>query len=936
MKQLTLGFILSFVLAIGINLYAGDKDNDKAPLDPNIVYGKLDNGLTYYIRKNQLPPERAYMYLLVNAGAMNETSEQNGLAHFCEHMAFNGTENFPGTSLRKYLESHGMSFGGGFNAYTSQDKTVYMLNKIKTTNQNLMDSCYLIMHDWACGVNYETAEIENERGVIHEEWRVRGGASRRLRDRTNPVYYNDSRYAEHNVIGKLDVVDHCDPDLLRSFYKDWYRPDNQALVVIGDVDIEETKAKIEAMFGGIDKPKSPMAQVDYTVEENKGFKVGIATDEEESRVSIRLSIRHPKDTVENIGSLKESFVRNLYFKMMDARLSELTSKPNPPFIIGYSYYGGFSEYLDAFGAGVYPMQDKPLEGFEAMLTELERAKRYGFTSSELERAKVEMLSNSDKKFNNRDKRNSGKLVSPMMNHFYKHNQSPGLEYSYELKKEYLPQIKLEQVNALSDEFFKDDFGAIIFHAPVKEGIVIPTEDELLLVLDKVKGAEIDAYVDDVADAPLIGDVAKAGSVDDVNKIEVFNGESWKLSNGATVVFNYSDNKDDEILLSAYSAGGKSLYDDQEITSLGIIGIANQTSGVGEFSETQLDKKLAGKQVRLYSWIGDTEEEFTGNSSIKDFETLLQLVHLRFTAQREDEEAFNAYRQRLGSFLENRSLDPHTAFYDTLAIVGSNYSPRVRIQDKAFYDEADYERAMEIYKERMAGANDFTFIFTGNVDPEQMKPFIEKYIASLPSNNPVEKRVDNGVRPPAGKVVRRFTHEMKDPQGYSRIQYWGDMEHTRANDFNLDALSYILGMRFTDQVREEEGGTYGVSVRGNIQHKPKEIYKLFTHFSCDPERVDSLNQLIYTIINQFKEDGPTDEEINAAQKYFLKMKSEKLKDNKSLQQAAKTYLEYGYYIYDKAHYEDVVNSISKQSLLEIAQNVFGDNVMEIVMTSPATE
>jgi zinc protease len=936
MKRFTYGFLLAFVTLFTLNVYAGNKDDEKAPLDPEIIYGKLDNGFTYYIRKNQLPPERAYMYLLVNAGAMNESPEQNGLAHFCEHMAFNGTENYPGHDLRKYLESRGMSFGGGFNAYTAQDRTVYMLNQIPTTDQNLMDSCYLIMHDWASAVKYETSEIEKERGVIHEEWRVRGGANRRMRDATNPVYYNGSRYAEHNVIGKLDVIDHCDPELLRQFYQDWYRPDNEAIVVIGDVDIEATRAKIKAIFGGIEKPQKNMAEIDYSVQENQGYTAAVATDPEASRVTINLAIRQPKDTIKNIGSIKKSFVKDLYFEMFDARISELTSKPNPPFIIGYAYYSSFSEYLDAFNAGVYPMQDKPLEGFAAMLTELERVKRYGFTASELERAKIKMLSDSEKAYNNRDKQESRKLIGQIMNHYYNDYQATSIEYRHQLKNDYLTHITLDQVNTLSNNFFKDDFGGIVFHAPQKEGIVVPSEQDLIEVLNKVKKSELTAYVDDVASAPLIAELPQPGTIAKSEKISAFNGEKFTLSNGAKIVFNYSDNKDDEILLTAYSTGGKALYKDEDIPSLEIMSSAATFSGLGEFSKTQLDKKLSGKQVNLSAYINDNEEGFNGSSNVNDFETLLQLLHLRFTAPRIDEEGFNAYRQRLGSFLENRSLDPRTTFYDTLTVVGSNYNPRVKIEDKTFFDEADYSRAMEIYKERMAGANNFTFIFTGNVQAETMKPLIEQYIGSLPSFNVSEQAMDDGVRPPKGKVTRRFSREMKDPQGYSRIQYWGDMQYNLTNEFNMDALSYILRMRCVDQVREEEGGTYGVAVYGRITKDPKEIYSFLTHFNCDPEKVDTLNTIIYKLIDEFKAKGPTEEELTATKEYFLKMKNENLKDNKELQTAAKTYLEDGYYIYDNEHYEDIINKISKNSIQKMAQDVFGNNVMEVVMTPPITK
>ncbi len=911
-------------------------DDEKAPLDPSFVHGKLENGFTYYIRQNKLPEERAYMYLLVNAGSMNETIEQNGLAHFCEHMAFNGTEHYPEHSLKKYLESYGMSFGGGFNAYTSYDRTVYMLNKIPTTNKGLMDSCYLIMYDWASKVKYETIEINRERGVIHEEWRVRGGANRRLSDKTNPVYFNDSRYAKHNVIGDLDVIDNCDPELLRDFYKEWYRPDNQAIVVVGDVDIEETVEKIKSLFGSLEKPAAEMREIDFSVPENKGVKVAIATDPEARNTSIRFAIRHPKEKDQNIASIKEDMLRRVYFTMLSNRYNELATKPNPPYINGYSYYGGFSKDLMAMYAGVIPMQDKPLEGFNAVLLELERVKKYGFTQSEFDRAITNILSSYDKSYKDKDKRQSGSLGGTVFGHFLEGNQAPGLEFDYELANAFFPTITLNQVNELTPGFFKEDFQAIVLHAPEKEGVVVPSEDELLAVLNKVKNTEVEAYVDDVADVPLVPKEPKSGSQISSTYVPDFDGQVWKLSNGAKVVWKYTDNKDDQILLHGYSPGGSSLYKDEEMPSTAIIGSAIYFSGIGEFSQTQLKKQLTGKQMQLNPWVSDEEEGFSGNSSVKDFETMLQLLYLNFTMPRQDEEAFGGYIQRLNAYLKNRSADPNTTFSDSLQIINSNYNPRVRIQDLSFFEDADYSRAMEIYSERMQNANDFTFIFTGNVDTTTMKPLVEKYIGGISSGNRVEEAKDNGIRPPEGIVKKRFSRDMKEPKGYSYLQYWGYTDYTRTNDILMSALRYIVNIRCVEKVREDEGGTYGVNVSAYISKQPEGLYKFYTKFNCDPVRVDTLTQVIYGIIDEMTKSGPTDEEIQAAKEYFLKMKSENLKSNGVIQGAVKKYLKEGYYPYQKEYYEDQVEKISNESILTLAQQVFGDNILEIIMTPTPTE
>lgn len=915
---------------LSVCVFATKNENTKLPLDPKVKHGKLENGLTYYIRSNEIPKDRAMFFLLVKAGAMNETKEQNGLAHFCEHMAFNGTKHFPDKELLNYLESIGVSFGGGLNAFTNRHETCYTLNNIPTTKEGYVDSALMILSDWSAYVEYSDEEINKERGVIHEEWRTRGGANRRLSDQTNKVLFNDSKYAYHNVIGKLDVIDNCDPQLLRDFYHDWYRPDLQAVVVVGDIDEDEIKAKIEKHFGEIPKRTTPIKEVDYSVPENNETNVGIATDKEAMNVSISLYMKQKEKTDKDLQFVKDNILGSLYRTMLSNRYNELLTQSNPPFVSVYSGYRSYTKTNYAYSTFITAKADNPIGSFTNALTELERVKRHGFTKTELQRAKTQYLANAEKNYKERDKQKSSQIVWRYFSHFLSDNPTPGDEFNYKLVTKFVPEITLAQVNSLTETYFTNDNQSIIFHAPEKEGAVIPTEDELLLAYNGTKTAEILPYVDKVSTKPFIAEEPTPSLVTEAKEVPVFEGTEWTMANGAKVIWKHTDNKDDEIRMTAFSDGGSSLIATEDLPSSSMATTCFREGGLGELSKIDLKKHMTGKVVSVYPWIGGTSEGLSGNSSVKDFESMLQLTYMYFVSPRKDEEAYKGYVNRYSSFLENKKLEPRYTMMDSVNVICSNYSKRNTPVSTEYLEKADFEKSFAIATDRIKDASDFTFIFVGNVDKDEMKPLVEKYIGGIPDIDREETWKDWGVRAPEGICKKRFSRSMKLPRTTTHIRYHGEIDNSPANKFCVNALSYILRIRYVEKVREDEGGSYGVSVWGSINNKPEDLYQFRIQYDCNPDDVDKLNAIIYKEIEDMKANGPTEEEVNKAKEYFLKNKSERLKDNRFILSLVQNYYENGYYSYSKENYEDNIEKLNNESLKAMAGQLFGDDMVEIVM------
>ncbi len=900
------------------------------PLNPRVLYGKMENGLTYYIQKNTLPKERAMFYLVVNAGAIDEEDNQNGLAHFCEHMSFNGTKNFPDKNLLNYMEKNGLSFGGGLNAFTSTNLTCYTLNDVPTTKESLIDSSLIILHEWAANVSFSTDEINKERGVIHEEWRTRGGAGRRMSDSTNKVLYNHSKYSYRNVIGSLDVIDHFDPDLARKFYKDFYRPDLEAVIVVGDIDEAAIKSKIEKLFGAEPKRENPKVTPKIMVPDNKDLMIGSATDKEAQNIEMTLYTKFPDPPKKDLDYLKSNMLNSLYNSMFSERYSEMLQKENPPMRGAVSGFGGFTKHQSSYRISISALNNDPLRSLKAVMIENERVKRFGFTESELERAKKQALASYEKADKERDKIFSSSLVYGYVGHFVEEAPSPGVTYMNELAKSYLPTVTMAQINALPKKWMIDENRVMIIQGPEKEGIKLPTEQEIKNTLAEVRKMTIEPYKDKEIAARLITKELKGSPVIKEETVKDFQGTQFILKNGATVYFKPTDNKADEVMLQAFSNGGGSLISTEDIPSGSIAPAVNSFCGLGDFSSQDLKKYLAGKVARVNTSFSELEEMVSGSSNTADMETMLQMVYLLFTAPHHDDAAMKSVISRGKMSLQYRKSDPNSAFSDTLSRIMSNYNPRVRLMTPEFFDAIDINKAYAISADRFKDASDFTFVFVGNVDAQKMKPLIEKYIGSIPVINRKENWKDQKIQPKEGRTTREITVEMKDPKAVVYVHYFGKYPCVPENIEYLNAIEYILRMRFVETIREKEGGTYGVSVNGSLNSRPVNNYKISMNFTCAPEKADFLKGLLYQEIKNLKENGVTETELNKTKENFLKEASERLKSNSYIMDRVKNYIINGVYTPLPQYSTDIYNHLDANKIKKLANEMFKNDIVELVM------
>jgi zinc protease len=900
------------------------------PLNPDVLYGKLNNGLTYYIQKNSNPKERAMFYMVVNTGGIYEDENQNGLAHFCEHMAFNGTKNFPGKTLINYLESNGVAFGRGLNAGTSSATTTYTLNNLPVTKPSFVDSALLILREWASNVTYSTDEINKERGVIHEEWRTYGGATRRMNKTTNLVLYDGSKYANHDVIGDLNVIDNADPELLRKFYKDWYRPDNQAIIVVGDIDKERIRKSIEKLFSDIPKRENRMPDSKTLIKSNKELLYTMATDKEAQGVRITMYIKHPGPEKKDLDYYKQSLLGSLYTMMYSDRLNELLQKENPPMISGSSGYGSITKYQDAFITSVNALATDPVRSFKAGLIENERINRYGFTETELTRAKNRILVQTEQAFNEKDKQQSMNIVYEYVSNFNNHSPAPGIEFRYNFAKTFLPTVTLEQVNSLAKKWMTDENRVLVVTGPDKEGVVIPTEADLRKAVEEVRTSDIAPYVDRVVASSLISEDLKGSEIIKEEHIKDFDGTKLTLANGAIVWLKSTDNMKDQIIMQAFSNGGYSVVPTEDMPSAIYISTARSMCGLDKFSQQELRRMLTGKTANANATMTELEEMIIGNSSKKDFETMLQLTYLQFKPSRKDDVVMNSTRQRNLAMLENRKSDPNSVFSDTLTMVATNYNKRTFLPTPEFYNKMVPQKTYEIADDRFKDAGDFNFLFVGNLDIPELKTLIAKYIGSIPDLPREEKWIDHKLVPAKAHVEKKLSVPMKDPKAVVQLYYYGEIPCTPENVEYVNAVRYILSMRFTESIREKEGGTYGVGVSGSVASRPVSNYRFYLSFTCAPERVDYLKGLLMQGLTDIKEKGVTAEEVEKTKLNFLKEDAERMKTNSYIVDRVKNYINNGIYTPLPEHSTNIYNSLDAAKIQQMAQRIFGADFVDVVM------
>ncbi|MFZ5979500.1 MAG: M16 family metallopeptidase [Candidatus Zixiibacteriota bacterium] len=902
---------------------------DIIPLDPDITYGKLDNGITYYIKYNSRPENRAEFRLAVNAGSVLEDDDQQGLAHFTEHMAFNGTKNFEKHELIDFLESIGMRFGPELNAYTYFEETMYML-QVPTDSAELVETAFQILEDWAHQLTLADDEIDRERGVIIEEWRLGRGAGARILDKQFPIMLQGSKYAERLPIGKKEVVQDCSYETLKKFYYDWYRPDLMAVVAVGDFDKAEIEKLIKKYFNEIPQKENARPREEYPVPDHKETLFAIATDPEATSASVGVYYKHPMEKTRTVADYRRDIVNGLYNSMLSQRLYELTRLPEPPFLYGYSGESNFvrSKELYTLGAGV---EDNGIEkGLEALLIEAERVRKYGFTQTELDRQKKETMRWIEQLYNERDKTESRNLAREYTSNYLNGEAAPGIVYEYELYRYYLPTITLDDVNQVAAKMITDENRVVMVSAPEKPDLKVPGETELLAVFDKVKGEDIKPYEDKVSDKPLLATIPALSKIVAEEYFENLNVTHWTLANGVEVVLKPTDFKNDEILMSASSPGGHSLVPDDQYVSASTAADIISEGGIGTFNRIELEKKLAGKVVRVSPRIGNLSENMEGNCSPEDLETMLQLVYLYFTSPRKDTTAYQAYQAQIQAFLENRGARPETAFFDTLQVTLSQYHPRTRPWTLELMNEMNLDQSYRIYRERFADASDFTFCFVGNIDLTKARPLVETYLGGLPSTRQEESWRDLNINPPDG-LVKKEVRKGMEPKSQIQIVFNGDFVWNRLNRYVLTAMVEGFRIKLREVIREDLGGTYGVRLDGRAQKEPEHTYSINIGLGCDPDRVDEIIAMIMTQIDSLKNYGLNETYIEKVKEMQRRERETSLKRNNFWLMSLSSAYSLHEDPMDILDYENLVDQLTVEAVRQAALEYFDtDNYVQVVL------
>ena len=854
---------------------------DTLPMDPKVRMGKLKNGLTYYIRHNAKEPGLADFYIAQRVGSILEEPRQRGLAHFLEHMAFNGTKNFPGKGKRlgivPWCETIGVKFGANLNAYTSVDQTVYHIGSAPLKREGIIDSCLLVLHDWSHYLLLEDAEIDKERGVIHEEWRTRraGRAVQRLMEEAMPKVYKGTKYEDCMPIGSMDIVDNFPYQALRDYYNKWYRPDLQAIIVVGDVDVDKIEKKIKKTFSSIPMPKKPAERVYYPVNDNERMIVDIEKDAEQPVVLCHLYMKRdatPDNQKNNEQYLRGDYVDELIAYMINGRLTEMKQQANPPFQTASGRASNFflCRTKESFALSVSCKQENILGGIISAVAACEQVRQQGFSLSELERAKRYRLNHDERKFNERHDRINSKLVSLCVNHFLTGEPLISMEKQWELTQKFNREVMLEEVNKAARELITDQNQVVIMYAPDKEDVHLPTEQQIEDVILATQRQHYAPYEEEHVDGQLLIEQPKAGTI--------LTEKPWKhgfteltLSNGMKVYVRQTDFSKNTIQMTMKADGGTSVYGDEDIPNFSLISSAVTEGGVGVWDAATLRKKLADKSVRVQVSVGSQSQSITGGASVKDVETMMQVAYLYFTQPRRDTAAFAGLYNRSYSFLNNRNASPRVDYNDSITAILYGHHPRMEPMSQERLTKVNYDRILEIYKDRFGNAADFQTVIIGNMSLDELRPMICQYLASLPSVGQKHSVVNKANVPQLqkGDFARIFKKKMATPLANVSIYHMADVPFTSKNDLTLDFLKRILSIAYTDSVREEKGGTYGVSVDFNLvkDEAPNAILKI--SYNADPSRYKELNPVVYQQLQSIADRGPQPASLEKVRQYLLK-------------------------------------------------------------------
>ena len=911
------------------------------PNDPAVRKGKLDNGLTYYIRHNDKPAQRAEFYLATNVGAIQETPDQDGLAHFLEHMCFNGTKNFPGKGILNWLQSIGASFGGNVNASTGIDQTQYMLNNIPLVRETVVDTCLLILHDYSHFVTNDPAEIDKERPVIIEERRSRRNAQWRTFERSLPYYYGDNKYSTCTLIGLQESLENFKPESLVSFYETWYHPGNQAVVVVGDVDVDAVEAKIKRIWADIPAAVNPKAKEKYTLTPFSEPRVGIITDPETTVPSVEV-LWESDARDEALNSTPAGFsielIENIVASVMSERFTDITSKADAPYLAGMFASGRLCEAFEAVMGQVTLKEDNILGGLKAFLTELKKMSEYGFSDAEVSRAKDNILASLEKAVNEAATRKNPEFVHPLISNFFDNRAYMEPQAEYDLAKAFLDQIDASILGQMIAQMIpgKENM-VVIYSGPEKEGISTPTKDQIMAVFSEVESAEIEAPAAETATEAFMDPSVLKGSKVKKTKSSIYGSTQWTLKNGVKVIVLPTEHKKDQILFNLYKAGGQSLISTEDLPSFdsNIYGTFDAMQGISKFKGTEVTKMLSGKNVRVGSYIDALYNGVSGSSSVKDLETAFQLLYLVYVDPRFDQEEWDNAISQLKAVLPNALATPQFKMQKELNDFLYGGNPRREFISMETFDKANLATVEKNYRKLFSDVSGATMVITGDVDLETLKPLVEKYLGSLPKGKKASKWLDVNPRLVKGENVKTIKTDMETPKS-TVIEIYSDYRpYSVKDDVLASAVSYVLDQIYVDTMREDEGGTYGASSLANAGLEPEPMYLMQVAFECKPEMADKLRSIAREEFRKLAENGPSDEQFTRTVENFKKNVPENRISNSYWMNNIVRYSRFGF-DYDK-EYEEAVSSLTKEGIKEAAARLFGSgNFIEFVQMPGKTK
>ena len=896
------------------------------PVDSAVRIGRLDNGLTYYIRYNNNPEHVANFYIAQKVGSINENDDQRGLAHFLEHMAFNGSEHFQGNGIIEYTRSLGVEFGRDLNAYTSLDQTVYNINNVPTRRQSAVDSCLLVLKDWSNGLSLMPEEIDKERGVVHGEWRLGSGPGQRMQDAAFPQVLAGSKYGNRLPIGLMSIIDSFQPATLRAYYEKWYRPDNQGIIVVGDIDVDKVEAKIKQLWAGVTvDPNAPKIPRELVPDNNTAIVV-MEKDKEQAQNQLQIMMKHegmPDEMKNQLPYLIMNYSEEMLASMLNARLNDLAQSQESALTAAYAYDGLFmyTKTKEAFNTIIVPKEGRDLEAVKQVMRELIRARQFGFTDTEYERAKADYIAQLEKRYDNRAKTKTGVFANNYIENFLHNEPMLSIDDEYEIMNQFVPMLPVDLVNQMAQEYItvNDTNLVVLGYFQDKKGVAIPSAEKVLATIQGVRTENLEPYVDNVKDEPLISELPAKGKVVKESNFDALGFKVWELSNGTVVYSKKTDFKDDEIRFSAYANGGVSVYGKEDLQNLRALSLELGITGKGNFSNNELEKKLKGKNADVDFSISSTAQTVSGSSTPKDLETLMQLIYLQFTASTPDKPAHDQMAGMYKQLFLNSGLNPQLVFMDSLQATVSNHNPLSKLPDAAMFDNMDYNRMVSIVQERLANARDYKFVFVGNFDEAQLKDFVEQYIASLPTSDKLTQPKD--IRSMwSGHVENRFKQEMKDAQTMIGESWRSNLvEYTMQNRTLLQVTQDLLSAIYLKTIREESSASYTVQASTDVDNDgPGCVFTFMGLCPCDPDKAELAERLLKEGMQQAGQNVDPDM-LAKVKEALLKNADTNQRENSYWSNMMYRWILFG--VDCNTGYKEFVQSITPQMVSEFIRNTF---------------